>query len=155
MRAQDRAAARRQLDKRLKLLENSDTLIRPPKGWLRAVREALGMTAQQLADRLGISQPRVLAIEKAEVNGSITLRTLERAAQALDCRLVYALVPREPLEQLVEKRASDLARRRLRSARHNMALEAQGVDLADERAQLEQLTRRILERAGSELWREE
>lgn len=154
MRAPERAAARRQLDKRLKLLQNLDDLSRPPKGWLRAIREALGMTAQQLAERLQVSQPRVFAIEKAEADGSITLKTLERAAQALDCRLVYALVPRKPLEQLVEERARRIALRQLQIARHSMSLEAQSVDSTDEQAQLDQLTRRILERAGSELWNE-
>ena len=113
------------------------------------------MTAQQLADRMQVSQPRVFAIEKAEADGSITLKTLERAAQALDCRLVYVLVPREPLEKLVEERARHIAHRRLQIARHSMSLEAQSVDPSDEHAQLEQLTRRILERAGPELWREE
>jgi len=155
MRATDRAAARRHLDKRLKFLQNVEELRPPPKGWIRAIREALGMTAQQLADRMPVSQPRVFAIEKAEADGSITLKTLERAAQALDCRLVYALVPRKPLEQLVEERARQIAHRQLQITRHSMSLEAQSVDPSEEHAQLEQLTRQILERAGSELWREE
>lgn len=152
MRVQDRAAARRQLDKRLKAFTNPDTLARPPRGWIKAIREALGMTAEQLAARLRVSQPRVLAIEKAETTGSVTLHTLERAAQALDCRLVYALVPRQPLDALVEERAAALARKRLRSTSHTMALEAQSVVSEDEQAQLEQMTRRLLERAGPALW---
>jgi predicted DNA-binding mobile mystery protein A len=71
------------------------------------------MTTAQLAKRLGVSQPRAIAIQKAEISGSITLDSLERAAQALDCRLVYTLVPKKPLEKLVEERAGALARKRL------------------------------------------
>jgi len=63
-------------------------------------------------------------------------------------------VPRKPLEQLVEERARRIALRQLQIARHSMSLEAQSVDSTDEQAQLDQLTRRILERAGSELWNE-
>ncbi len=99
------AVARRQLDKRLNLLRNMKGLARPSRGWIKAIREALGMTTAQLAKRIGVSQPRAVAIEKAEAESAITLNSLERAARALDCRLVYALVPRDPLEELVSARA--------------------------------------------------
>ncbi len=151
MRPEDREAARRQLDKRLSLL-NADALARPPRGWVKAIREALGMTTAQLAKRLGVSQPRVVAIEQAEAKGTITLDSLERAANALDCRLVYALVPRQPLDALVEERAARLASKRLDSTRHTMALEAQALDTADENEQRKRLIRRLIEQAGSELW---
>ena len=113
MRVEDRTAARRQLAKRLNLLRNSDALTRPSRGWIRAIREALGMTTAQLAKRIGVSQPRAVAIENAEKKGSISLNSLERAAHALDCRLVYALVPRRPLKELVTERAERLASKRL------------------------------------------
>ncbi len=155
MRAQDRTAARRQLDKRLKSLKNNDSFARPPRGWIKAIREALGMTTAQLARRLGVSQPRAVAIEKAEAGSAITLETLARAARALDCHLVYALVPRKPLEALAEERATLLAGRRLATTRHSMRLEAQGVDEADEEEQLRQLAKRLLEKSGSALWEDE
>jgi len=94
MRPADRASARRQLDKRLSVLTDIDALTRPPRGWVKAIREALGMTTAQLAKRMGVSQPRAVTLEQAEARGAITLDSLERAEQALDCRLVYALVPR-------------------------------------------------------------
>lgn len=96
MRPQDRTTARRQLDKRLDPLRNHEGFARPPRGWIKAVREALGMTTAQLAERLGVSQPRAVAIEKAETTNSITLDSLQRAARALDCELVYALRSRNP-----------------------------------------------------------
>lgn len=152
MRPEDREAARRQLDKRLSPLLNADALTRPPRGWVKAIREALGMTTAQLAKRLGVSQPRVVGIEQAEVKGAITLDSLKRAAHALDCRLVYALVPRKPLDVLVEERATRLAGKRLESTRHTMALEAQALDAGDEDEQRKRLIRRLIEQAGSELW---
>lgn len=151
MRPEDREAARRQLDKRLSQL-NADALARPPRGWVKAIREALGMTTAQLAKRLGVSQPRVVGIEQAEAKGAITLDSLERAAHALDCRLVYALVPRKPLDALIEARAARLAERRLGSTRHTMALEAQTMDAHDEDEQRKRLIRKLIEQSGSELW---
>ena len=144
--------ARKQLDKRLNLLQNVDILARPPRGWIKAIREALGMTTAQLGKRLGVSQPRVLGIEKAEVSGSIKLESLERAAHALDCRLVYALAPRKPLEYLVEDQARELAKKRLQATSHSMALEDQRVDEADEQEHLERLVQKLLTQPGSALW---
>lgn len=155
MRAKDRAAARRQLDKRLNSLRDSDTFTRPPRGWIKAIREALGMTTAQLGKRLGVSQPRAVKIENTETKGSITLDSLERAANALDCRLVYALAPRKPLDELVAERAERLAKKRLKSTSHSMALEAQGVDIADEQEQLKRMVQSLIEKAGSELWEED
>jgi len=155
MRPEDRATARRQLDKRLSFMNNPEVLARPPRGWVKAIREALGMTTAQLAERIGLSQSRIVAIEQAEAKGSITLNSLERAAHALDCRLVYALVPREPLEERVKDRAFQVAKKRLKSTAHSMALEDQSVAAADESEQLKRLTRRLIEQAGSKLWDEE
>lgn len=152
MRAQQRAMARKQLDKRLNILQNMDNLARPSPGWVKAIRQALGMTTAQLASKLGVSQPRVLAIEKAEASGSIKLETLERAAQALDCRLVYTLVPRKPLESMVVDRARELAKKRLQATSHNMALEDQRVDTTDEQEHLERLVQKLLDQPGSKLW---
>ena len=144
--------ARKQLDKRLNLLQNVDILARPPRVWIKAIREALGMTTAQHGKRLGVSQPRVLGIEKAEVSSSIKLDSLERAAHALECRLVYALVPRKPLEYLAEDRARELAKKRLRATSHSMALEDQRVDEADEQEHLERLVQKLLNQPGSALW---
>jgi len=155
MRAQERASARKQLDKRLNILQNTDILTRPPRGWIKSIREAIGMTSAQLGKRLGVSQPRVYGIEKAEASGSITLESLERAAQALDCRFVYAIVPRKPLEFLVEDRARELAKKRLRAISHSMALEDQRVDEADEQDHLKMLTQKLLHQPGSALWEDE
>lgn len=150
MRAEQRAMARRNLDKRLRDWENMGQ--RPSKGWIRAIRDALGMTTAQLARRMGIAQSRVSRIEEAERSGSITVETLQRAAEAMDCQLVYAFVPEQLLQEMVEKRALRRAKRILAPTRHSMALEDQAVDPADEEAQLRDLARKVLEGPGSALW---
>ena len=151
MRAQERATARRQLDKRLNTLRSS-SFARPPRGWVKAIREALGMTTRQLARRIGVVQSRVVDIEKAEVTGSITLESLERAAHALDCELVYALVPRKPLGTVIEERATNLAKSHIKAVRHSMVLEGQSLDEVDEREQIRQLAKQLAEKSGSKLW---
>ncbi|MCF6209631.1 MAG: mobile mystery protein A [Gammaproteobacteria bacterium] len=155
MRPKDRASARRQLDKRLIVLQDAEILARPPRGWIKAIREALGMTTTQLAKRLGVVQSRAVAIEQAEAKGSITLNSLEKAANALDCRIVYTLVPRKPLDELVAERAERLAKKRLKSTSHSMALEAQDVDTEDEQEQLKRMIQSLLDKTGSELWEED
>jgi predicted DNA-binding mobile mystery protein A len=100
----------------------------PTKGWLRAVRQALGLTQSQMAKKLGMSQQAYANIEVREQKEKITIETLRRAACALDCDLVYALVPRKAdaptFSELAAKYDSDLARRK--ATEHSMALEGQG-----------------------------
>ena len=155
MRSEDRALARRQLDKRLAALRDTQSLTRPPRGWIRAVREALGMTTRQLGARMGVSQPRVVNIEQGEVSGTITLATLQRAANALDCQLAYALLPRRPLQELIEDRARSRARSMLQATAHSMALENQSADEESEQAQCELLVKELMEKWGTALWEEE
>ncbi|MEQ8955891.1 MAG: mobile mystery protein A [Gammaproteobacteria bacterium] len=154
MKARDRALAIKQLDGRLDALRHSDSLQRPPRGWIRAIRQALGMTTAQLAERTGVSQPRIVEMERAEKTGAITLDTLERVARAMHCRLEYVFLPEQPLQELVEERAQKLANKRIATIGHHMALEAQAVTTKDEAAHIETLTQEIAEHAGSDIWKE-
>jgi predicted DNA-binding mobile mystery protein A len=122
------ADARRALDATLARHREHPTPM-PPKGWIRAMRDALGMTAAQLADRLGVSRQAVTQMEKSEADATITLRTLQRAAEALGCRLEYALVPEQPLQVRVRHQAERRARELLADVAHSMALEDDPVDL--------------------------
>src|SRR5262249_20083568 len=98
------ALARKQLERRLAPLREV-TPIPPPNGWVKAIRESLGMTARQLAARMGIAPSRIPVIESAEASGATTLRTLRQAAAAMDCALVYAFVPIKPLDDILRERA--------------------------------------------------
>jgi predicted DNA-binding mobile mystery protein A len=135
------AQARSRLDDRFKAMSPSMRQSRPVRGWIKAIREALGMTAAQLAKRLGVKQPSVVAIEQSEAKGTIELATLRRAAEALDCTLVYALVPNKPLEQTVRERARLFARRRLEPIEHSMALEDQKVQSNETGALIDEILR--------------
>ena len=86
--------ARRRMDERYRRLGPLSEMGRPHRGWIRAVRDALGMSTTELARRLGVSQQRVTALEQGELRLSIQLNTLKRVANALDCELVYAQVPK-------------------------------------------------------------
>jgi predicted DNA-binding mobile mystery protein A len=124
----------RHLDSRFASLQALSHTQRPPKGWLRAIRDALGMTTAQYAKRLGVSQPRIVELEKSEQSGGVTLNTLQRAAEALGCRLVYVLVPERPLAEVVTERAAEIAERQSRAVEQTMRLEDQAVE--DNRAAL-------------------
>jgi len=116
-----------QLTKRFEELAPLSQVHRPSRGWIRAIREALGMTTRQLAERLGVKQPSLAELETSEAAGNITIKSLERAAEALGCRLVYALVPIKPLTATIEERALQLARRKLAAIEQTMRLENQEV----------------------------
>lgn len=124
----------------------------PPKGWIRAIRDALGMTGVQFARRLAIRPQSVETMERSEANGSIQLKTLRRAAQALDCTLVYALVPNTSLGGAVRARARQIAVRDLGRVAHTMKLEAQETGGANLEARIEAYVRDMLNER--DLWNE-
>ena len=125
------AEARRSLDRVLAPYRTFNSL-RPQRGWIRAIRDALGMTGGQLGRRLAVSQSTVQKLERSEQEGTIQLNSLRRVAEALNCELVYTFVPREPLERTYETAAREVARRELRAISHSMALEDQSVNDADD-----------------------
>lgn len=144
----------RQLDDRLSRWRHIRATV-PRLGWIRTIREALGMTTSQLADRLEVTQSTASRLEKSEQEGSITIASLTRAANALGCDLVYVLLPRDgTLEETIRKRAEKVADEELRPIAHSMALEAQSVSPKE----LQEAKRRLSERlllhgSWSRLWR--
>jgi predicted DNA-binding mobile mystery protein A len=133
--------SRTQLSKRFRPLGRVKRYVPPVLGWTRAIREALGMSTAQLARRLRIKQPSLVALEQSEAKGTIELATLRRVAAALDCTLVYALVPNKPLEKMVRDRARDFVMKRLEPVRHSMLLENQTVTTKNAKARLDEIIR--------------
>jgi len=125
---------------------------RPRSGWVRAIRESLGMSAAAFARRLGMTPVGVRKLESAEASDAITLASLRKLAQALDCELQYALVPRNSLLQQVRDRAEIVARERLRPIAHSMALEDQAVQGPQNKLQLETAIKELIEGSRRELW---
>ena len=142
MRDEFRDLRLKQLDRTLEPFRAAQKVSRPRKGWLRAIREAVGISASDLARTLGTSRQLPLQLEKAEAEDRITLKSLRAAANALDCDLVYALVPKTgTMEDLIENRARAQARKQVLGVEHSMALEDQAVGRVDEAVEAE--TRRL------------
>lgn len=98
----------------------------PPTGWIRAIRLALGMSSQQLGNKLAITRQGVQDMERREKDGSITLKSLQEAANALDMKLVYGLVPNDnSLEALIDRKAKELAIQIVLRTSNSMRLEDQ------------------------------
>lgn len=145
----------RQLDAALSRWRSADLPPRPPSGWLNAIREALGMTATHLAQRLGVTTSTLTRLETSEADDTISLATLRRAAEALGCELHYALVPRQSLADTLETRATLLARKQMATVSHTMALEAQSTSRENVEAQTRALAESLLKGSRRVLWREE
>lgn len=147
-------SSHQQLDKRLSSLRAIAQTPRPSRGWVHAIRQALGMTTGQLARRMGVSQPRIVKLESAEAEGSITLESLERAAEALGCRVFYVLMPEKPLGETLRLRADEIATQRSASVDQTMRLEAQAVTDAKARAAIKKRLAEDLLRHPARLWDE-
>ena len=126
---------------------------RPSQGWLKAIRESLGMAATHLAQRLGVATSTVTRLETSEADDTISLATLRRAAEALGCELHYALVPKRSLAETLRARATELARSRMAAVSHTMALEAQSTSKEIVEAQTRALADSLLKGSRLALWR--
>lgn len=129
-----RQLSRKRLDERLAALRElpQSSRLAPNGGWIRAIREALGMPRHVLGRRMGVGEKRVVQLERGEARGQVTLESLRRAAAALECELVVAFVPRIPLEETVTARRLLLSSAWLRTRTlHTMAMENQPVRIED------------------------
>jgi predicted DNA-binding mobile mystery protein A len=125
---------------------------RPAQGWVRAIREALGMPANIYAQKLGITGGGLASLEKAEASQTITLASLHKLADALGCELQYALVPRRNLQEQLRERATTLADAQLRPIAHSMALEDQAVQGQARQLQRDMLIQELLNGSRRQLW---
>jgi predicted DNA-binding mobile mystery protein A len=141
-----------QLEEKLRPFRQARKLSRPTGGWIRAVRDALGMTNLQLSKRVGRKPQTTLALQSREAAGTIQLNSLHELAEALECDLVYALVPRKPLDEILEERARLIARDTLRRTTHSMELERQGLGEREREHALEREVERLLTGSRRKLW---
>ncbi len=111
------------------------------------------MTFKDVAQRMGVSEATVSGYEKREADDSITLGSLRRAAEAMNCRLVYAIVPETSLEQVVRDRAARIVDERLARVGHTMSLENQGVPSTDFAHERERMIDALLRDEPRSLWR--
>jgi len=142
----------RQLDQSLASFRQLKAQQPPEGGWARAIRESLGMSQRQLAERMGVSKTTVLSAERNEARGAIKLESLEALADGLDCDLVYAFLPRDSLEASLEKRAQDLAGKLVDAVAASMELEEQGVPDEERRRQVAELASELLAKRPADFW---
>ena len=124
----------------------------PRRGWIRAIQQALGVTNVQLAKRLKLKPQTIEDMQHNEVSGTIKLQTLRKLAEAIGCRVVYAVVPPKPLGEMRREQAYAIANRRLRHVAHSMKLEAQGISDTEERRALDRLVEELLNGSPKKLW---
>jgi predicted DNA-binding mobile mystery protein A len=137
---------RRQIQQNMTGLQALRDSHRPPGGWLRTIRQSLKLTLPELAKKLGITKSTLIGFELREADDSITLATLKRVAEAMDCKLVYAIVPKTgTLDDIVEKKAYDKATALVRAVDTTMSLEDQSVGRTEER--IKEVAKRILEKS--------
>lgn len=147
MRPEFRKLRTKQIERALKPYNAVKNSARPQKGWLRAIREATGISLREMAARLKKTPTLAAKLEKSEAQYRITLASLRDAADALGCQLVYALVPKSgSFHDLVEQGARTKAAENVHAVEHSMALEDQAVGGIE--SKIEEETRRILKKAG-------
>ena len=123
---------------------------RPPRGWIRAIRDSLGMSSTELAHRMAVGQATVSGLEQSEVRGTIRLDSLQRAARALDCDVLYYFVPRTTLDDAVRAQARRRAVEQLN--RSASAVDAGEPDAVDRDARVDEIAATWVDRRG--LWSE-
>ena len=122
---------------------------RPSDGWIACVRKSLGMSVRQLAKRTGVAVQSISKFEKNELDDAITLKSLRKIAEAMDCRLVYAMVPiNGNLEDSVKKQARLKAAEIISPVAHTMLLEAQ--EVGDKQSKISELANELI--SSSKLW---
>jgi predicted DNA-binding mobile mystery protein A len=115
-----------QLNNKMLRLASLKEEVVPSTGWIKAIRTSLGMSMQQLGNKLNISKQGVLDIERREKDGSISIKSLREVALVMDMKLVYGFIPLDgTLDALIEKKAKELAKQIVMRTAHTMQLEDQ------------------------------
>ena len=125
----NRARNRQILDNRLKKFPKKEEFAVPKEGWIKSIREALGMSAADLGNRLGIARQSVLTLGESESEGRAGMDSLKRAAAAMDCSFVYAFIPNSSLENILHRQIEKVVAENMRKVSHSMKLENQETDL--------------------------
>lgn len=149
-----RTKQRQAQDKINKVTPLAQVLAKPLGGWIATFQEAIGMSAPALAERLGISRNSVYGSIQNEQAGTISINQLDKIAEAMGGRLVYAIIPREgPVEEIVMAQARKKARRIIQRTRSHMALEEQTEGLRSEADMIEELAAEIIREGRRDFWK--
>jgi predicted DNA-binding mobile mystery protein A len=126
----------------------------PSEGWIRTVRKALGMSGAQLARRMGVTRARIAQAEQAELEGGITLKSMQATAEAMGCRFVYAFVPPDTIENVILAQARKRAEAIVATAGKHMALEDQAVTGSRTGQEVIRLTNELIHDMPPDFWQD-
>jgi predicted DNA-binding mobile mystery protein A len=145
---------RRQLDNLYSQLKPLMNLPLPNGGWIRDIREALGLSPTQFAKLLGIRRQVFQKLEASEEKQTIALATLRRMAEAIDCRVVYAVIPNQSggLEAILQERALKTATKIVNTVSRTMALEDQSIAKVERERQIRELAEELVGDLDKRLW---
>ncbi len=127
----------------------------PPSGWVKAIRGSLGLSIRQLAERVGVVHGSINQLEKREPKKRVTLESLENAARAMDCKVVYAIVPQESgatLDDIIKNKAVAAASKILKEVAHTMRLEAQGTSEKQVREEIKRIANDLIRSGDPRIW---
>ena len=142
-----------QLDRKLKPFKEVKEILVPEKGWINNIRTTLNMTLEQLGDKLNITKQSVKKIEEREVTGSISIKSLKEVGKALNMKFVYGFVPNdESLEEMVDAKAQQLAKKIVLRTNQNMKLENQANSVEQIINAIEELAAEIKREMRKSLW---
>lgn len=142
-----------QLNRKMDYFKDSSTIATPSKGWLKLVRSTLNMTLAQLGNKLGITKQGALSLEESEAKGSISLKSLSQAAEAMDMKLVYGLVPKEgSLEEYIDRKAEEYAKNIVMRTNQTMKLEDQAIEYGSLKKSISDLKEEIKRDMLRSLW---
>ena len=117
-----------QLDQKLNPFQKTELVLVPNKGWINTIRTSLNMTMAQLGTKLNITRQGVKRIEDSEAKGTLSINSLKEVAQALELKFVYGFVPKDgSIDNLINSKAENLARKIVLRTNQNMKLEDQGI----------------------------
>lgn len=148
----DRKLIREQLDEKLNSIKEVVSSSMPSQGWIKSIREALGLSTAQLGKKVGIDQSRISRIENAEMTGEVKLSTLMKIAKSIDMQLVYAFVPKNSLEDMVHQQARQIALKRMKRLNNTMRLEEQELSTEQKQKTLEDMVNKIMIDEPKDFW---
>ena len=148
----DTKIIREQLDKKLDSLKTFASSGIPKQGWIKTLREALGLSARHLGEKAGMDQSRISRLENAEKNGNLKLSSLQKIAKGLNMRFVYGFVSEDTLEQMVRAQARKIALKRLKRLNNTMRLEKQELSNEEQKKALEDMIEKILIDQPKDFW---
>lgn len=148
----DKKVMRGQLDKRLVFLKEFASSGMPQQGWIKSIRESLGLSTRQLGTKAGLDQSRISRLEIAEKDGDLKLSSLQKMAKGLNMKFVYGFVPEDSLEQMVRVQAKKIALKRINQLNNTMRLENQGISDEEQKKALDDMIEKILVEQPKDFW---